>query len=68
MDRKIAYENSLRSHQRNVKKYNENRINYKFQIGDQVFVKLNNKLNRSKLDEVRKGPFNIKKSDIRTYN
>lgn len=35
-DRKIAYENSLWSHKRNAKRYNKNRADHKFIVGDQV--------------------------------
>ena len=60
-DRKIAYENSIKSHENNAKRYNKNKINYNFKIGDEAFVEVNNKLNRCKLDEIRQGPYKISK-------
>lgn len=58
-DRKTALKNTRKSHEYNKKIYDKNRINFKFNVGDSVFVENGNKLNRKKLDEVRIGPFRI---------
>lgn len=59
-DRKTAFINSLRDHDRNKKRLNiENKIIHEFRIGDLVFVENGNKLNREKLDEIRIGPLEI---------
>ena len=60
-DRKTALENSIKAHQQNANKYNKNKKELKLTVGDEVFVEMNNKLNRSKLDEIRQGPFKITK-------
>ena len=39
---------------------------HEFEEGDQVYVSNGNKLNRNKLDEIRKGPYKIKKKNSST--
>ena len=58
-DRKLAVENTLKSHGYNKKIFDKNRKNYDFKIGDMIFVENGNKLNRKKLDELRIGPYKI---------
>lgn len=58
-DRKIAFLRSKKSHEMNKAIFDQNRIDYKFQKGDMVYVMDCNKLNRSKMDEIRIGPFEI---------
>ena len=58
-DRKIALENSIKSHTYNKQIYNRNRTQFDFNTGDMVFVENGNKLNRNKLDELKIGPYQI---------
>lgn len=58
-DRKIALENTKRSHDYNKKLYDKNRKNFEFNIKDMVLVENGNKLNRKKLDELKIGPYEI---------
>lgn len=58
-DRKIALENTKRSHDYNKKLYDKNRKDLEFNIKDMVFVENGNKLNRKKLDELKIGPYEI---------
>lgn len=58
-DRKIALENSIRSHNYNKKIYDKNRRYIEFKVGDTVFVENGNKLNRKKLEELKIGPYTI---------
>lgn len=58
-DRKIALENTIKSHEYNKKLYDKNRENFEFNVGDWVFVENGSKLNRRKLDELRIGPYKI---------
>lgn len=58
-DRKKAFENSLKAHAANKKRYDEKRIDHSFDIGDKIYVENGNKLNRNKLDEIRIGPYKI---------
>ncbi len=58
-DLHLAFENSLRSHNRNKKRLDRNRKDVTFSQGDLVFIENGNKLNRNKLDPVRAGPFVI---------
>ena len=37
--------------------FDKNRIMHEFEEGDQVYISNGNKLNRNKLDEIRKGPY-----------
>ncbi len=58
-DRKLAFVNSLKSHEKNKERLKPNGEIYNFKIGDLVFIENGNKLNREKLDEIRIGPFEI---------
>lgn len=58
-DRKIAFKNSIESHNYNKKIFDKNRTEYNFNTGDMVYVENGNKLNRYKLDELKIGPFKI---------
>lgn len=58
-DRKIAFLRSKKSHELNKAIFDKNRIDHKFQKGDMVYIMDCNKLNRSKMDEIRIGPFEI---------
>lgn len=58
-DRSRAYENSLRSHYQNKKRYDLRKSEYHFRTGDLVYVENGNRLNRGKLDGIRIGPFPI---------
>ena len=58
-DRKIVYKNTIKSHDYNKKLFDKNRKDMKFNVGDMVYVKIENKLNRRKLDELRIGPYEI---------
>lgn len=55
----IALENSNKNHDYNKSRIDSNRKEHSFNINDLVFVEKENKLNRSKLDEIRIGPFSI---------
>lgn len=56
-DRKIALENSIKSHNYNKKIFDKNRISYEFKAGDSVYVENGNPLNRKKMDELKIGPY-----------
>lgn len=58
-DREEALRNSKKNYERNKKRIDKNRKELEFQEGDLVYVSNGNKLNRNKLDEVRRGPFVI---------
>lgn len=58
-DRKLALENSIKSHNYNKKIYDLHREDYKFEMGDRVYVENGNRLNRKKMDELRIGPYKI---------
>lgn len=58
-DRVQAFKNSLKVHKRNEKFYNCNRKDRVWNIGELVYVDTGNRLNRTKLDEIRHGPFPI---------
>lgn len=58
-DRHTAFLRSKKSHELNKAVFDKNRIDYKFQKGDMVYIMDCNKLNRSKMDEIRIGPFEI---------
>lgn len=60
-DRKIAFENTKKSHEYNKKIFDSHRKEYEFKEGDIVYVENGNRLNRKKLDELRIGPFEILK-------
>lgn len=58
-DRKIAFENSKKSHNYNKQIFDKKRTQFDFNIGDMVYVENGNKLNRKKLDELKIGPYKI---------
>lgn len=58
-DRKIALENSIKSHSYNKEKYDKNRKHCELKVGDSVYVENGNRLNRKKLDELKIGPYQI---------
>jgi len=58
-DRKIALDNTIKSHEYNKKHFDKNRKENEFNTGDFVYIENGNKLNRKKLDELRIGPFKI---------
>lgn len=58
-DRKIALENSIKSHNYNKQKFDKNRKHCELKVGDLVFVENGNRLNRKKLDELKIGPYQI---------
>ncbi|XP_069362102.1 putative autophagy-related protein 11 [Maniola hyperantus] len=58
-DRKLALENTIKSHMYNKKVFDRNRKIQEFNIGDSVYVENGNRLNRKKLDELKIGPFKI---------
>lgn len=58
-DRELVLKNTIKSHKYNKKLFDKNRKQYKFEVGDIVYVKNGNKLNRKKLDILRIGPFEI---------
>lgn len=58
-DRKIALENTIKSHNYNKTIYDKNRRHVDFKVGDTVFMDNGNKLNRKKLEELRIGPYKI---------
>lgn len=60
-DRKIALQRSIKSHKYNKTLFDKNRLQYEFKEGDKVYVDYGNKLNKKKMDEIRIGPFEIKK-------
>lgn len=58
-DRKIALENTMKSHDYNKTMFDKNRKYHEFNVGDRVYVENGNKLNRKKMDELRIGPYKI---------
>ena len=58
-DRKEALENTIRNFEDNKRRFDKRRKNYRFEIGQLVYVQNSSKLNRNKLDAVRVGPFKI---------
>ncbi|XP_047998243.1 uncharacterized protein LOC125235715 [Leguminivora glycinivorella] len=59
-DKKLAFENSIKSHTYNKMMNDKTRTYHKFNTGDMVYVENGHKLNRKKLDELKIGPFEIK--------
>lgn len=57
IDRKLAFQNTIRIHNYNKARYDKNKSKISFSIGNFVYVDNGNKLNRDKLDRVRIGPF-----------
>lgn len=60
-DRKKAFQNSMKNFIINKERYDKTRREHEFKIENMVFVHNGNKLNRSKLDKIRKGSFKILK-------
>ncbi|GAB1865864.1 Gypsy retrotransposon integrase-like protein 1 [Camponotus japonicus] len=60
-DRTIAFQNSKKNHDYNKKLYDKNRLDYKFNVGELVYIENGNRLNRKKLDLLRIGPYKILK-------
>ncbi|KAK7591003.1 hypothetical protein V9T40_002616 [Parthenolecanium corni] len=60
-DRNLAFINSQKNHFLNKKRYDRNKREPIFQVGQLVFVHHGNSLNRNKLDEIRTGPYKILK-------
>ncbi|KAA5608264.1 transposase family protein, partial [Pseudomonas aeruginosa] len=60
-DRKLALENTIKSHNYNKNIFDQYREGYKLEEGDSVYVENGNKLNRKKMDELRTGPDKILK-------
>jgi len=58
-DRKTALENSIKYHAYNKRIFDKNRRDYKFEVGESVYVENGNCLNRKKLDELKIGPYKI---------
>lgn len=58
-DRRLALENTIKSHKYNKKIFDRNRKILELEIGDSVFVENGNRLNRKKLDELIIGPFKV---------
>ncbi|KAK9881359.1 hypothetical protein WA026_015487 [Henosepilachna vigintioctopunctata] len=58
-DRELAYQNSKRNHNINKSRIDKNRKNINFNIGDDVYVELGNRMNRGKLDSIRTGSHKI---------
>lgn len=58
-DRKIAFNNSQKNHLVNKKRFDRNKKEPNFKVGQLVYVHHGNSLNRNKLDEIRTGPFEI---------
>ena len=60
-DRETAFRNSQKAHLANKKIFDKNKNPETFSVGDLVYVLHGNSLNRNKLDEIRIGPFKIKR-------
>lgn len=58
-DKELALERTLRSHKYNKSAFDKNRSHHEFNVGDMVFIENGNRLNRTKLEELRIGPFRI---------
>ena len=58
-DGKTALQNSIKNHERNKRRYDNNRIDLELDVNDMIYVENGNKLNRGKLDEICIGPFPI---------
>lgn len=60
-NRKLALENSQKTHNRNKLYYDEKSVKTVYNEGDLVYIHNGNKLNRNKLDPIRLGPYRIKR-------
>lgn len=58
-DRKLALENTIKSHNYNKNRFDSLRKELQLNVGDNVYVENGNKLNRKKLEELRTGPFQV---------
>jgi len=58
-DRRLAYENTIKSHNYNKSLFDKNRKQHIFNVGDTVYITNGNKLNRRKLDKLNIGPLKI---------
>ena len=58
-DRKLAVLRTKKSHDYNKKIFDKNRKPYEFKEGDMVYIENGNRLNRTKLEELRIGPYKI---------
>lgn len=58
-DRKLAFKNTITSHNYNKKLFDKNRKYIEFKVGDLVYIENGNKLNRKKLDQLKIGPYKI---------
>ncbi|XP_050515226.1 retrovirus-related Pol polyprotein from transposon gypsy isoform X2 [Diabrotica virgifera virgifera] len=58
-NRTLAFQNSQRAHNNNKIRVDQKKQDYEFKVGDLVYVEMGNRLNRNKLDPIRKGPFKI---------
>jgi hypothetical protein len=58
-DRKLALENTKKSHTYNKQRFDKNRRKCELKVGDWVYVENGNRLNRKKLDELKIGPYKI---------
>lgn len=58
-DRRAAFENSRKNHEKNKQRVDKKRRDQEFETGDLVYVHNGSKLNRGKLTEVRVGPFKV---------
>jgi len=65
-NREKAFKKSREIHNQNKEYYDKNVKQIDYKVGDLVYVRSANKLNRDKLDPIRDGPFKIKKkiSDV----
>lgn len=58
-DRLQAFNNSKKYHMANKKIFDRNKKQHDFQVGDLVYVEIGNRLNRNKLDPIRRGPCRV---------
>jgi len=61
LDLKKALQKSQISHMRNKNRIDKGKKEITFEEGDVIYIENGNKLNRGKLDQVRIGPFRIKR-------
>jgi len=55
-DRKLAFKNTIKSHDHIKKIFDLHRQNHELKVGDRVYVENGNRFNRKKLEELRIGP------------
>ena len=60
-DRKNAYQNSMKNHLINKQRIDRIRKSWEFKVNDWVYIENGNRLNRKKIESIRKGPFRITK-------